>query len=364
MRGDFLDQAALILGNGTALAGWTSVRVTRGIERMPSDFGIGMTERFTDGQAVAVSPGDPFTLMLGMDVVMTGYVDSVTSQLGPEDHSITVAGRSKCADLVDCSAEWPGFQILNSNLQQIATQLVKPYQGLEVLCDITDLPTVQSLCVMLGETPWSILERIARFSAALVYDNPDGNLVLTRMGTVVAAGGFVEGQNVEGVTSSFSMVDRFSEYIAVQQAIDMYGDLSAGSLNVISIVKDTAMPRHRRHIIIAENLSAIGLDVTARRATWEMNRRTARGAAVTLTTDSWRDADGKLWTPNTKVHVTLPTVKVANADLLIGEVTYRLDDGGTHADLVLMPPEAFAPEPYILQPQNADIISANVGGVR
>ena len=43
------DSVSLVVGTtGAALRGWTDVRVTRGIERMPSDFGIGMTERFTD----------------------------------------------------------------------------------------------------------------------------------------------------------------------------------------------------------------------------------------------------------------------------------------------------------------------------
>ncbi|MGI4800703.1 MAG: hypothetical protein ACRYG8_43120, partial [Janthinobacterium lividum] len=34
---------------------------------------------------------------------------------------------------------------------------------------------------------------------------------------------------------------------------------------------------------------------------------------------------------------------------LISEVTYRRDDNGTHADLVLMPPDAFALAPSSLQ---------------
>ena len=67
--------------------------------------------------------------MLGTDVVMTGYIDTVNSQLAADERTITVSGRSKCADLVDYSAGWPGMQITNSNLVQIAQQLVRPYEG-------------------------------------------------------------------------------------------------------------------------------------------------------------------------------------------------------------------------------------------
>lgn len=362
---NFPDEALLVVGEQQrALKGWKQIRITRGIERLPSDFSISMTERFISGEEVIVSPGDPFRLLLGGDIVVTGFVDTVTAQFDAQSHSVAVAGRSKCADLVDCAAEWPGMQIVNSNIEQIAKQLAVPYAGLGIECDLTDLPTVQQLNILLGETPFSILERVSRYSSALVYDNPDGNLVITRVSDQQAAGGFAEGINVEGARSAFSMLDRFSEYMAVQQALDMLSDLSGGSLNVITKVADTGVGRRRQRVIVAENLSAIGIEVTQRRAVWEMNRRIARGAAVTLTTDSWRDAAGALWEPNTLVHVTLPTIKVPDATLLIGEVTYRLDDTGTHADLVLMPPDAFAPEPFQLQPQFADVIGTDVRGIQ
>lgn len=365
---DFLttDPVTLVVGtSGAALKGWTDVRITRGIERMPSDFAIGMTERFTDGSLVAVSAGDPFQLLIGADTVITGYVDTVAGGLGDAQHTITVAGRSKCCDLVDCAAEWAGMQILSANLLQIATRLVEPYEGLQVVCDIDDLPMLMAQNIMLGETPWAVIERNARFSAALVYDDTDGNLVLTRVRSDTAAGGLIEGINVERASVTFSMLDRFSEYVAVTMALDMFTDVSGGSMNLIAKLTDENVPRRRQRVIVAENASAIGQDVAAQRCAWEMNRRIARGSAVSITTDSWRDAAGVLWTPNTVVHVKLPTLKLPEADLLIGEVTYRLDEsGGTHADLVLMPPDAFAPEPFQYIPPFGDANTIDVSGVQ
>lgn len=360
-----LDQATLVVGAQSGeLKGWNRIRVTRGIERMPSDFSITMTERFVSGEEVSVSPGDAFQLVLGDDLVMTGYVDTVAPALSDGQHSVSVSGRSKCADLVDCAAEWPGMQIVNSNIQQIATQLAMPYTGLGVVCDVSDMPIVQQLNILLGETPYSVLERVARYSAVLLYDNVDGDLIITRVGDRIAAGGFAEGINVESIRAVYSNLDRFSEYMAVQQALDMLSDLSGGSLNVITRISDPGVARRRQRVIIAENLSAVGIEVTQRRAVWEMNRRNARGRMVSLTTDAWRDADGALWEPNTLAVVHAPTLKVVNETMLIGSVTYRLDETGTHADLVLMPPDAFAPEPYLLQPQFADVIGTDVRGIR
>lgn len=362
---EFPDEALLVIPDRSlALKGWKQIRITRGIERLPSDFSISMTERFIDGDVVAVNPQDPFQLMLGGQVVMTGYVDTVTAQLDAQSHTVAVAGRSKCSDLVDCSAEWPGMQIVNSNIQRIAEQLAVPYKGLSVVCDATDLPIVAQLNILFGETPFSILERVSRYSAVLVYDNPEGNLVITRGSDRVAAGGFEEGVNVETVKSSFSALDRFSEYLAVQQSLDTFGDMSGGSLNTIIRIGDAHVRRRRQRAIVAENVSSVGIDVTFRRTIWEMNRRSARSAVIHITTDSWRDSAGDLWEPNTLVQVKLPTVKMEDATLMIGEVTYRLDESGTHADLVLMAPDAFQPEPFVLQLPNADVTTTDVSGVK
>jgi prophage tail gpP-like protein len=52
------DDVTLVI-DGRALGGWESVRITRGIERCPSDFELQMTERYPDEvDALLVKPGD------------------------------------------------------------------------------------------------------------------------------------------------------------------------------------------------------------------------------------------------------------------------------------------------------------------
>jgi len=94
----------LIVGSNS-WAGWESVRVTRGIERCPSDFQIAVTERYP-GQVgkVDIQPGQACTIEIGSDLVLTGYVDRYSANLGTNGHEVRINGRSKCQDLVDCAA--------------------------------------------------------------------------------------------------------------------------------------------------------------------------------------------------------------------------------------------------------------------
>lgn len=348
----FNDDLTLVAG-GRQLSGWTRVRVTRGIERCPSDFQIEMTERYP-GQPfdITVQPGDDCQVLIGDDLVITGYVDRVSPAYDPETHSIAISGRSKCQDLVDCAAEWPGGQILGSSVLAIAQKLAQIY-GITVSCTGDVGGNIPQFNLLLGETGYDVIERICRYRALLPYDGTDGNLILGALGTVQAANGFTEGINVERARAVFSMDQRFSEYVAFLQSVDVFTDTGNGG-NLLGVAYDHGVNRHRRRVIIAE-AGGGGQDVAKQRANWEAARRYGRGSVVTLTTSSWRDSAGVLYTPNTLVPMDLPTLKVTGKTWVIGDVTYARGDNGTRAMLTIMPPEAFNPEPILLQPFQADV---------
>lgn len=342
----------LVVG-GSQLSGWTRVRVTRGIERCPSDFSIEMTEKYP-GQPfdITVQPGDECQVLIGGDLVITGYIDKVSPAFDPQNHSITVSGRSKCQDLVDCAAEWPGGQILGSSVLDIAQKLAKVY-GIYVSATGDVGAGIPQFNLLLGETPYDVIERICRYRALLPYDDPDGNLVLGAVGTKQAASGFKEGVNVERARAVFSMDQRYSEYIAFLQSVDVFTDTGNGG-NLLGTAYDKGVQRHRRRVIIAE-AGGGGQDVAKQRANWEAARRYGRSGCVMLSTDSWRDSAGVLYKPNTLVPLTLPTLKITGKTWVIGEVSYARGEQGTRAQLTIMPPEAFNPEPILLQALPADV---------
>lgn len=342
--------------SGQAISGWTEIRVTRGVERLPSDFEIGLTELYPgELDKVVIAPGQPCTVLLGNDLVITGYVDRFAPSFADDRHSIRVNGRSKCEDLVDCAAEWPGGQINGANALAIAQKLAKPY-GITVASTVQDLPPIVQFNLMLGESAFEVIERISRFSQLLAYDLPDGSLVLSQVGNMTAAGGIIEGQNVQEADVEYSADQRYSDYKAFIQSVDEFTDLG-NTGNTITDAVDPNCPRHREMVIIAEGGGG-GNEVAKKRALWESVRRAGRSKRARVVVDSWRDSAGNLWQPNTLVPVKLPSLKLSET-LCIGEVTYsRNGDRGTTAELILMPPAAYKPEPILLQPQFGDIPAA------
>lgn len=342
------DDLYLSVGNQT-VSGWTDIRVTRGIERCPSDFDLGLTESFPgEIDEVVVRPGDECQVQIGADLVITGYVDRYRPGFDAEGHAIRATGRGKCQDLVDCAAVWPNGQISGTSALDVAAKLAAHY-GIAVNCDVSGLVSIPQFNVFIGETAFEIIERISRYSQLLVFDQPDGNLRLAQAGTVKAAGGLAQGFNVQSAFIDYAAEQRFSKYTVFTQSVLTFSDIGAGG-NVVASVDDVGVKRTRERYIVAEAVHGFP-DLAVKRANWEMNRRVARAAVVTLTTDNWRDAEGVLWTPNTLVSISLPTLKLENEVWLIGEVTYRRSEAeGTTAELTIMRPAGYLPEPVALQP--------------
>lgn len=350
---------------GQRFGGWTGVRVTRGIEIMPSSFQVSLTERYPgDPLKLPIAPGDAVTVQFGSDVVVTGWIDRLLPSIDIHGHHITIVGRGRCADLVDCSAFADNRQFLNHSVLDIATAVCKPFNivvsqrdpGTPATANEQTTPDGQiipQINVNLTNTPWQIIETMARYASLLAYEDRNGDVVLSKVGTIETASGFAQGVNVQAAASMAAVDQRFSQVWALALAVDSTLQLTPGAptaagtsnANVIGVAKDVGVPRYRPTVIISEQGWG-NADIVKRRATWEVARRYGRSQAVTLTADSWRDGAGSLWEPNTLAPVDIPALHISGAKWLISEVTFLVDIyRGKIAEITLMPPEAFQPEP-------------------
>lgn len=56
----------------------------------------------------------------------------------------------------------------------VAQKLASVYQGIAVSTDVSDLIVLPQTNDMLGESAFEVIDRMARYSAVLAYDLPDG----------------------------------------------------------------------------------------------------------------------------------------------------------------------------------------------
>lgn len=326
--------------NGRLFDGWKEVKITRSMKAIASGFSLSLTDRWSqESKPWFVRPGDSCLVKIDGFPVISGYVDSLNTSLSAGERTITVEGREKTADLVDCTLDQSEF--VNLSLEALARQLADPY-GVSVrnLSGVTrQIPTV---AVSMGDTIHQVIERYAKKDGVLLTSDGLGTLQLAKLGSVSAAIGLKEGVNLLSCSASFDNRNRFSEYIVRGGNGSDSGEDAALQTAVEGRSKDKGIRRYRLMVLNAE--SAVSRDEAEKRAQWELTTRQASAWTVSAKVQGWKAA-GRLWSPNTLVTLTAPSIGVG-AKLLVTDVTFsQTISGGTTTELSLTRRDAFIPEP-------------------
>lgn len=347
---DDIGRATLDIG-GQRYEGWTEVTVSHSIEQAASDFSLQLTDRWSANmEPRTIRRGAPCQLALAGQMLVRGYIERPQPGYDKDASRLSVSGRSKTGDLVDCSVNIEGGQFKGRSLAQIAVVLCKPF-GIEVINQVPEAnqPLTTDWQVEPGETAFESLERAARFVRCLLVPDPAGRLVICRAGTSVLPVHLRYADQIVEASAEYDDRDRFSEYLVM-------GDNAAGGAGfddldgpavtqVLGKAVDTGMSRYRPLVILAEdNLDA---KKAAERADWEMRRRRARANTVSVTLRGWTmPGTSTLWPLNHLLHITDPKLGLSNEQLLISAIRFsKSSSAGTRTALTLMPKEGFDVEP-------------------
>lgn len=322
--------------NGTTYGGWKTATVRRGIEQVAGSFELTVSDRWSgQDERWPIRKGDACTLKESGDVLITGYVDDAIPFFDSKQHGITVTGRDKTGDLVDCSAIVKTGQWKDRTLLQVATDICKPF-GIPVTDEAGADTPFKTAALQEGETAWEALERAGRMRGVLLVSDGKGGLVITRAGTGRINTPLVQGKNIKVGRGAFSMRDRHSVYTCKGQAVGFDTSSPEQNASPVGEATDPAVTRYRPLVILAESTSdAAGLK---NRAMWEAAVRKGRSARPVFTVQGWRHADG-LWSPNLLVPVKCPYLDL-DQEMLVVSVAHTIGRG-SYCELELGLPEGF-----------------------
>ena len=324
--------------DGHDYSGWTKATISRSIDAVCANFNLTLTERWdvADNSAPQqVRADQECELRLNNTLVLSGVVDDAMPSYDARQHAITVRGRSKARNLVDCGR--PAQQWRNQNLLQLARVLAGPF-GIDVRSDVDVGASFERPAIEPGQTSFEFLEKLARQRGVRFISDPDGTLVITGVGTKLAPDVLQLGGNIRSASGNFSARDRFHSVTVLGQRVGTdwaHGDASAQNKGVAI---DESIDTQRTHYIISEN-AADSTDCKIR-AQWHLNTAFGRSQALTYTVNGWENSGG-LWEPNTLVQVHDKWMGFAGEQLLITSLRFHLDDEGLRTELQVMPPEAF-----------------------
>lgn len=268
------------------------------------------------------------------DPVIVGYIDRKQMHIDATSARVTLYGRSRGADAIDCSVIHDSHEFRNMTLVDIAHALDKSAVGYTTAAALTPIPLARA---MPGETQFRFLDRLAREQGLTLMGSADGGIEIVSPDKPQRhKGELIEGLNILVGDADHNGSNRFSE-------VRVLGQRGTGSvasdLELEAIAQDQGVSRYRPLVVIDDRgTDAAGLK---KRAKQRRDRSAGEGLSAQITVVGWRDEAGTLWTPGRKIWVESAFLDLKQ-DMLLKAVTATQDGTrGEIAVLDLVDPRAF-----------------------
>ncbi len=330
----------MITVNGQQLKRWTSFSLTKNLDELSNSF----SASFTSGRDLPeiqdwwkIHLGDSCEIELVGIVVMCGWIEEVIVDYTEDTHTITLSGRDRLCDLVDCSpiekTEWIGDRA-SVIIQDLCTPFDIPVNISPSIQGRMNEVITEKFQINEGESVFDTISRICNYKAVLPISDSGITLNISTEGTRRATTPLKVGYNILQATSAEHNVERFSQYIVKAN------DSGRDNTNAIDTAQaegravDTRVSRYRPLVTISDK-GANSADCEIR-AQWEAIIRAGKSRQVTYLVPGWTQRDGTLWNVNTIVEVDDPILGIDTSmdrtlqgqprGALISKVEFTFDD--------------------------------------
>jgi prophage tail gpP-like protein len=348
-----------LLVDGQRYGGWQTVEISRSIEALAGSFALSLTEQHANKPAPwPISDKAECSALVGGVPVITGFLDQTTIDLDSNARSVSVNGRDRAGDLVDCSVQLSKWSFVNVDVLGLARKICAPY-GVKVSLQAglaaksVTIPK-KKYSIDPGDTAADALGNLLKLAGLLAVSDGLGGIILTRAGSTRIALALVEGVNVKSATGKFTVSGRYRNY-EVMGSHKGRDDLSGPQAAGVKGVATDSRARAGRTLIVRpdHNLTAA---IAKDAAEWEAASRAARGEQLTVRAPGWGETpNDPVWPINALVQVKVPSCRI-NGTALIAGVTLRCDvNEGMTSDPRPAKPRLIRPEPVRDQPRSAEL---------
>ncbi len=317
------------------VTGWSSVVVTRAIDSCADAYRLTLDWDPTAVNRARFVPFSPAEVRIFIDneVVLTGYVERLTTEVAGDERSLSVEGRGKSGVLLDWSAGGPGrgYEFQDVTFNTVARELAHPHRVV-ARPDTPRLPIVEFEA---GDTVYEVLSGLAAGHGLFASPQRDGSLSFVRFSSRRRATVELEEglSPMRMISSSFDATKRFQEYV-VYGHTDSVPIVSAAASDPERLGVEVRGRRVRRLTQQTQDINAA--------ATFERNRALIDSFRLYVTVSGWTHGRD-LWEPGEIVRLTSPGAMIyRSARFIVSRVTLRMDaEEGQEADLELSIPEAY-----------------------
>lgn len=336
-----MSDTVILKVNGFEYRGWLSVEIKRSMKAICGMFTLSVTDSWQrQKKPWIIIPGDYCEVFIGEELLISGYIDDIDYSSNATGRKITVTGRDKTADLVDCSVEQTQSEWSGVTLEDLLRKFLAPFK-INLINESGINPKIDKFRINQGAKVIDVISELSKKYGFIASSNPKGEFVIVSVGKGTASDWLEEGTNCIDFGVKFDHKERFSKYAFKGQSSGSDNFFGKAASSPIKTSTDDQVKRYRPLVLTDESKS--NEENLEKRAEWEKNLRAAKSTAGSVKVRGWRQRKGELWKENLFVNVRSNYLGL-ETKLLISDITYILSESGKTVDLELMREDVFLAE--------------------
>lgn len=333
------DEVAILI-DGKRFRFWTDVSITRSLDQMAT---VEFSAPFNEQDQTFRDTFRPFSykrceITVGGEPLFAGTMVGVSPNLG-ENKTVQASCYSLPGVLNDCTPPASSFplEFNDQGLREIASTLISPF-GLDLVFDVDQGAVFERVACNAGQRVLSFLSELAKQRNLVISSNEAGAVVFWNS---IAGGNPVavleQGQSpLSRVQPSFSPQEYYSHLTGIEPVFIGLG----GSQYTVQNPRLKGVLRPITFTVP----DTPGADVQAA-VSAKASRMFGNAASYSIEVSTWRDPQGKLWTPNTTIKLIAPNAMIYSSyEFIIRSVQLNRAQKTTTATLDLVLPGSFSGE--------------------
>lgn len=357
-----------LLVDGVEYSNWESVSISHELNTIAGTFNLSITAKIPSSFSIQkFECGQKIQVLIDSDVVLTGYIEATPISYDATSVGAQVMGRSKTADLIDCTVMlkgvttkrdtslWehrnkttgvevnaPDVSAISWNdekLENIIAQLIKPY-NIKLIRETEALDKKITFGANPTDTVLTALQNLTKYENIIFYGNENGDLVIAKKGNKKAYDSLELGVNVLKGDAGFDSSKKFSCYRVLGQTSGTDEESGESVSTNNADVTDDSVTRTRLYTEKAQGQGT--KEICQKQA--QTNKDTAfwQYYAIRYVVQGWRQSNGDLWEINSLVTIKDSFLGINNSSFLIEKVEFSLDNsGGMITSIDVVPPDGF-----------------------
>lgn len=309
--------------SGNEIVGWEEVSIKRSLSEICGSFTMGI---FDEPPEFIPDRNDSIKVFIDDNLLITGYLDERKIDISSNSYSLSISGRDKTADLVDCGLENPPYVFTNQTIGQVAKKICSNF-GIKVL-ESYDSRVYKSMTYEIGKSIFSFLNEYAGNGGYILTSTEKGEFKILNPKFTKNIGKIKEGFGTTKLSRNEKFDNRYSKYIVTGKSL--YDSCK-------SSIDDSSTKRYRPLI------KSVDKPLTPEKAkSYARYEKAMRNnlTKIDLTLDDWYSSKDILYLPGTLINLESHTLRVDD-EFLIDSVEFVLSNSEYSVNLSLVDKNAY-----------------------